>query len=40
MHGYPDWFMWLVVTVYYGMLIAPLAVLALIAWSVVRKMRK
>lgn len=38
MHGYPDWFMWLVVAVYWLIYLVPLAVVVVV-WTLVRKLR-
>lgn len=40
MHGYPDWFMWLVMTVYSLFYILPAAVAVVVIWQIVRRFKK
>lgn len=40
MHGYPDWFMWAVMAVYWLFYILPAGVAVWVIWWLVRRRRK
>ena len=40
MHGYPDWFVWAVMAIYWSLYILPAGVALIVLWWIVRRQRK